>query len=132
MALTAEVQDGVDGLRASFPGVPITVAETGDGGAWVRVEDLVTGPAFLQPTSWYVFQIPFSYPEADVYPHFVRADLSRRDGQPLGVGLTQPVGCWQGGALSGTQISRRTNTLDAATNDAAGKLMKVQRWLAQQ
>lgn len=132
MALTDEVREGIDGLRASFPGAPITVAETGDGGAWVRVDDLPTGPGFLQPTSWFVFQIPYSYPEADVYPHFVRADLSRRDGGPLGVGLTQPVGCWLNGVLPGTQVSRRTNTLDASTNNAAGKLMKVQRWLAQQ
>jgi hypothetical protein len=132
VALTDEVREGIEGLRASFPDSPITIEETGDGGAWIRVEDLLTGPAFLQPTSWFAFQISYSYPEADIYPHFVRADLSRRDGQPLGVGLSQPVGCWLNGALTGTQVSRRTNVLDATTNDAAGKLMKVQRWLAKQ
>lgn len=131
MAITDDVLLALDELHASFPASTITFEETGDGGAWVRVESVPTGPSFSQNETWITFQIPFSYPEADVYPHFVRPDLARGDGQPLGEGFAQPVGCWTGGTLMGTQLSRRTNTLDGATNTAAGKLLKVLRWLAE-
>lgn len=130
MAITDDVEVALDELRASFPGSSLTFEETGDGGAWVRVEPVPTGQAFAHGESWIAFQIPYSYPEADVYPHFVRPDLARIDGQPLGEGFQQQIGCWAGGTVMATQLSRRTNVLDTATSTAAGKLLKVLRWLA--
>ncbi|MFE4835215.1 hypothetical protein ACFRAU_11115 [Arthrobacter sp. NPDC056691] len=130
MAITEEVQVALEELRASFPDSSLTVEETGDGGAWVRVEPVPTGPAFPQRETWIAFHIPYNYPEADVYPHFIRPDLTRADGQPHGEGFQQPIGCWTGGTIMATQLSRRTNILDSATNTAAGKLLKVLKWLA--
>jgi hypothetical protein len=130
MAITDEVQVALEELRTSFPDSSLIFEETGDGGAWVRVEPVPTGPAFPQGETWSAFQIPYSYPEADVYPHFVRPDLARIDGQPFGEGFQQSIGCWTGGTMMATQLSRRTNVLDSATNTAAGKLLKVLRWLA--
>jgi hypothetical protein len=130
MAITDEVEVALEELRASFPDSSLVFEETGDGGAWVRLEPVPTGPAFPHGETWIAFQIPYSYPEADVYPHFVRADLTRADGMPLGEGFHQPIGCWTNGTMTATQLSRRTNVLDSATNTAAGKLLKVLRWLA--
>lgn len=129
MAITDEVKVALDELRATFPDSAITYAESGNGGAWCRVEPVLLGETFMQQDSWIIFEIPYSYPEADLYPFFVRPDLARKDGQPLGEGLAQPVGCWLAGQQQGTQVSRRTNTLDSATNSAAGKLLKVLKWL---
>lgn len=131
MAITDDVMVALEELRASFPDSSVFFEETGDGGAWVRVEPVPTGQAFVQKETWIVFQIPYNYPESDVYPHFARPDLARADGQPLGEGLAQPVGCWTGGMTMATQLSRRTNVLDGTTNTAAGKLLKVLRWLAE-
>ena len=131
MAITEEVQVALEELRASFPESSLALEETGDGGAWVRLEPVPTGPAFSQAETWIAFHIPYNYPEADVYPHFIRPDLVRADGQPPGVGFQPSIGCWTGGAMMATQLSRRTNTLDSATNTAVGKLLKVLKWLAE-
>lgn len=129
MAITDEVKVALEELRATFPDSAVTYVESGNGGAWCRVEPVPLGDSFMQLDSWIIFEIPYSYPEADLYPFFVRPDLARKDGQILGEGLAQPVGCWLNGAQQGTQVSRRTNTLDSATNSAAGKLLKVLKWL---
>lgn len=130
MAITEEITTALDELRATFLDSSITVAETGDGGAWVRVEPVPTGDAFVQEQTWVAFQIPYTYPDADIYPHFVRPDLARNDGAHLGEGMQQPVGFWTHGAEMGTQLSRRTPEINGHTNTAAGKLLKVLRWLS--
>lgn len=129
MAITEEVQEAIAELRSTFPDSVIEIAESGDGGAWVRIEPVSIGSKFTQPSSWVVFLIPFSYPEADIYPLFVRPDLVRADGQNLGDGYQQPVGCWKEGQLMATQLSRRTKNLDAETSTAAGKVLKVLKWM---
>jgi hypothetical protein len=129
MAITSEIQTAIADLQHTFPDSAITVAETGDGGAWVRIEPVPIGSRFNQPTSWIVFQVPFTYPEADIYPLFVRADLTRADGQPLGEGYQPNVGCWTEGQQMAIQLSRRTNTFDALTSTAVGKVLKVLKWL---
>lgn len=129
MAITEEVKTAIAELQRTFPDSAVEVAESGEGGAWVRIDPVPLGPAFLQPTSWIVFYIAHTYPEADVYPLFVRLDLARRDGVQLGEGFQQSIGCWTDGALVATQISRRTNTFDAQTSTAAGKVLKVLSWL---
>ena len=131
MAITDEVKVALDELRATFSDSAVTYAESGNGGAWCRVEPVRLGESFVQQDSWIIFEIPYNYPEADLYPFFVRPDLARKDGRNLDEGLAQPVGCWLAGEQQGTQVSRRTNTLDSATNSAAGKLLKVLKWLGE-
>jgi hypothetical protein len=131
VAITDEVKVALEELRATFPDSAVTYAESGNGGAWCRVEPVSLGDSFQQQDSWIIFEIPYLYPEADLYPFFVRPDLTRKDGGILGEGLAQPVGCWVAGEQQGTQVSRRTNILDSATNSAAGKLLKVLRWLGE-
>ena len=62
-----------------------------------------------------------------MYPHFVRSDLQRKDGRPLGEAVT-------GGhtflGRSALQLSRRSNRLNPAVDTALLKLMKVLQWLS--
>ena len=69
-------------------------------------------------------RIPFNCPYADVYPHFVRGDLTRLDGQPLGE-ATSP-GTFDG--RPAVQISRRSNRRDQAETPLL-KALKVLEWL---
>jgi hypothetical protein len=55
----------------------------GVGGVHVAIEDVVLGAAWAQQKSWLAFTINHLYPEADTYPHYVRADLARLDGVNL-------------------------------------------------
>lgn len=127
--LTPEVAKAVEELEATFPEASVTVDPTGDGGAWLLIDSVDIGQAFAGRISWLRFQIPFTYPAADIYPVFVRPDLSRVSGEPLGEALTAGHGCGPNGLIQAVQVSRRTNALDAATHSAAGKVLKVLQWL---
>lgn len=126
--MTPEVAHAVEELRASFADTEVAADEAGDGGAYITIARVDPGPAYVQSDTWVRFAIGFQYPHADVYPLFVRPDLSRADGQPHGEGIL--LAEFQGaGAL---QLSRRSNRLDPATDTAALKVTKVLDWLRQQ
>jgi hypothetical protein len=124
--MTPEVQTAVAEIAGAYPECRLEAAEDGQGGSFVTLSDvpLVDSP-YTQDSTWIGFQITHTYPYADVYPHFVRHDLGRRDGKPLGEGtslgtfLNRPA----------VQISRRSNRLDPGTDTALLKLCKVLRWL---
>ena len=71
------------------------------------------------------FAISFQYPYADIYPLFVRPDLTRADGQPHGEGIT-PASFESEPAL---QLSRRSNHLNPEVDTATLKVTKVIEWL---
>lgn len=123
MALTPEVQLAIEELRSTFDTTEVVVEEVGDGGAWVRLGPVEMGAQYAQGETWIAFLISFQYPSADVYPHFVRPDLARRDGQPLGVAFQSVQ--WGPAALPGVQVSRATRQIDPAVDTAALKLLKV-------
>lgn len=129
MALTPDVDLAVDEIRATFEDATVTVEETGDGGAWIAVEPVPLGAQFSQESTDVHFQVTFQYPSADVYPHFVRADLSRVDGSPLGPAF-QPVQ-WGPHTLAGVQVSRATRQIDPTVDTAALKLLKVMEFINQ-
>jgi hypothetical protein len=123
--MTPAVAEAVEEIKAAHPGATVAVREDGDGGVFMTLEPVDPGPAYTQPETWIGFQITFQYPYADVYPHFVRADLARRDGQPLGEAMSPS----SFEARPAIQISRKSNRLNPATDTAAVKLMKVLQWL---
>lgn len=123
--MTEEVAAAVEEIRAAFAEAAVTVRGDGDGGALVVVDPVDPGPSFVQDVTWVGFHITFQYPNADVYPHFVREDLSRRDGQPLGE-ATSPSSF---DGRPAVQLSRRSNRLNPAADTAALKLLKVLEWL---
>lgn len=125
VSIKEPIRDALEEIKAAgFE--TLSVADDGSGGAFVLVEDAGIGDAYLQSTTWVGFRITFQYPYADVYPHFVRSDLTRKDGRPLGDGMSAGHTFMTRPAI---QISRRSNRLDPTTNTAALKLMKVLHWL---
>lgn len=134
-----EVQKAIDAIREQFGHDLVLAADDRDGGGYVIVEGVPMGMPFSQEESWVGFHIPSTCPYADVYPHFVRADLMRSDGKPLGDGLSNghrfpdPNGLTASGVMparSSVQISRRSNRRDTADLETPLlKLLKVIRWL---
>ena len=113
-----------DGRSSS--GAPIEALEDGDGGAYVTIDEVsLAGGPYKQTATWLGFHVTHTCPYADVYPHFVRPDLSRNDGNALGEGMS--LGTFRN--KPAVQISRRSNKRDAATETAAIKALKVMRWL---
>ena len=126
MVMTPTVAEAIDEIKATFEGTTVGVDDDGEGGAYVRIEPVDPGPPYVQRETWIGFRITAQYPYADVYPHFVRPDLSRVDGNPLGEGMS-PNNYREQPAI---QVSRRSNHLNPATATAALKLQKVLNWMA--
>lgn len=124
--MKSEVEKAIEEIRLSFPGKELVIAEDTEGGARVIVEEVDLGPPFQQAHSWFGFHVTSSYPYADVYPHFVRPDLSLAVGQPLGEGTSSGQNFLGRSAI---QVSRRSNRLNPKTDTAALKLLKVIEWL---
>jgi hypothetical protein len=120
----------IDEIQETFAEATFTVDSDGKGGAWVAIDAVPLGPVYVQDSTWIAFQIVFAYPEADVYPLFVRPDLSRADGTALGEGF-HPVK-WGPKGAPGVQLSRRSNRLNPAVDTAATKILKVLKWLNEQ
>ena len=124
--MTPDVKGAIDEIVQAFPICPVEPAEDGEGGAFVILHGVpLLGFPYQQEETWMGFQITHTYPYADVYPLFVRHDLSRCDGKPLGEGTS--VGQFRG--KPAIQISRRANRHDPATDTALLKVCKVLRWL---
>lgn len=123
--MTPEVTTAIEEVQRAFPDAAVMAAQDGSGGAHVTVEPLTLAGPWAQTETWVKFHVTFQYPSADVYPHFVRPDLSRADGGALGEGL-QPSNFH---GEPGIQISRRSNKLDPTIDTAALKLLKVLEWL---
>ena len=121
--VTPDVQAAIAEIAAVYPSA--SADPDGAGGAYVVVQDVQLGPAYGQRKTWVGFHITYMYPQADVYPHFVRADLSRVNGSPLGAGMSPAE--FRGQAA--IQLSRRSNRLNPAVQTALLKLQKVIQWL---
>lgn len=124
--MTPAVDEAIAQLRAAFPGNRIEHTPEAQGGAYVIVHDLFLGDQYQPDHSWVGFLIPYNYPFADVYPHYVESTFARGNGQALGEGFAQPMS-WHDRAA--TQISRRSNRWDPNEDTAVTKLYKVLEWL---
>ena len=109
----------------------VRVVPDGQGGAWAEVREIELGCAYVQATTFAVFLLPFNLPGADIYPIFVRDDLARRDGAPLGEGLQRTTLSWPGQPAQRPviQISRRTRGGAFTAQTAVQKVEKVLEWL---
>ncbi len=119
------VRRALEELERAHPDARLTAQEDGEGGALVLLEDVGLGPPYEQAATWIGFRIGFQYPNADVYPHYVRGDLKRIDGRPLGEGMSASSFLGR----PAIQISRRSNHLDPGIQTAVLKLEKVLAWL---
>lgn len=137
--MTPEVEEAIEEIRQRFKGCAILVGPDKDGGACVIIEDMPVGAPYEQSHSWVGFHITHACPYADVYPHFVRGDLSRADKKALGDSITPNHKFPQPGvvekdsipARAAVQISRRSNKRDpqSGLETPLIKLLKVLRWV---
>src|SRR5262249_15817710 len=123
--MTPEVRTALEGIAQAYPGCRLETVEDGQGGTFVTLHAVPLAGRYQQPDPWVGFQTTHPYPCADVSPHFVRHDLSRCDGKPLGEGTG--MGAFRG--QPAVQLSRRANHLNPNTDTALLKLFKVLRWL---
>jgi hypothetical protein len=127
---TPAIAEAIEELRHTFPDATVTWEADDAGGAWVTISNVPLGSAYTEKSSWIAFQLTFPYPEADVYPLFVRPDLHRKDGAAHGPGFQSVT--WGPHNQQGTQLSRRSNRLDPIIDTAATKVLKVLQWLGAQ
>jgi hypothetical protein len=123
--VTPEVCAAIDEIETAFPTATVTKRDDGDGGAVVIVEPIELGEKYEQAETWVGFHITFQYPYSDVYPLFVRGDLTRCDGRVLGDGTSTTTF----EDRPAVQLSRKSNRHNPATDTAALKLLKVMDWL---
>lgn len=124
--LNASVSAAVENLRACFPDSKVFLEVDGNGGARVAIESVPLSDTYVQSETWIAGHLVPQLPYADIYPLFVRGDLARRDGRPLGSGLSAGqmfIG------RSAVQVSRRSNRRDPSIELAGHKFLKVITWL---
>lgn len=129
--MTTEVAQSIQEIERAFPDATVSADEDGNGGAYVTVSNVSLSPVYKQSETWIGFHVTYQYPYADVYPHFVREDLRRVDGKPLGDDDPKRRGVSSGqfGERPATQLSRSSNRLTPGTDTALLKLWRVLRWL---
>lgn len=122
------VEEAIARLKAQYAESVFDVREDGQGGAHVLIDPVDLGEIYTEATqsSWISFHIPFQVPFADVYPHHVRRDLARRDGRPLGEGMSHAEAPVFG--RPSVQLSRRSNHRDPNHETVLHKLLKVIQW----
>ena len=123
--MTPEVAEAIHAIELAYPRSTVTPKDDGQGGALVIVDPIPLGTPYRQANTWVGFHITHLYPQADIYPHHVRRDLVRLDGQGLG-SATSPT-TFEG--RESTQLSRRGNRWDASRDTALLKMQRVIAWM---
>jgi hypothetical protein len=125
VAITPEVAQAIADIEAAYPQASVTTKEDGQGGAMVIVEPVPLGAPYAQADTWVGFHVTHLYPQADIYPHHVRRDLTRNDGQGLGTATSTSTFVGR----DSIQLSRRGNRWNAERDTALLKLQRVMDWL---
>lgn len=125
------VRDALRTVHDQFGAGRVTSQPDGQGGLWIRIEGLELGSTYVQHETFLVAQLQFSLPAADVYPLFVRPDLARVDGLPLGEGFSSTRTTAPGAEqpIAAVQVSRRTRGGQFRSQTAAMKIEKVMAWI---
>ena len=126
--MTPEVAAAVEEIRQAFADHEVDVEPEDQGGAYVTVHALPFGGGYTPSTSWIGFLIPYLYPRADVYPHFIDPAVQRTDRAEFGPAFQRVS--WRGRPV--IQVSRKSSRWDSAVDTAATKLMMVLDWIRSQ
>ena len=117
-------------IEAAY-GAKVHAVPDGQGGAWIEITEVVLGGPYAQKKTFVVCLLPFNLPNADVYPLFIRHDLTRRDGNGLGEGFAATEVSWPGDPQPRpvTQVSRRTRRSEFTLQTPLQKIEKVLDWV---
>jgi hypothetical protein len=132
-----DVVAAIKELEAALIGGAVRIVEDRDGGAHMVVDDVAIGDSFSPRSSWIGFHVAWTYPDSDVYPHFMDAGVRYVGSGPapnqhpegnlpaaLTRGATMP-----GFGLPAIQISRRSNHRNPDIDTAAQKLLRIADFL---
>jgi hypothetical protein len=122
-----EVLAAVEELKRAFAPSELTVVPDGQGGARVVVEDIDLGEHFEPQRAWMGGHINALYPNADIYPMFMAAEVRRANGKAFEVPITPGATFLDRPAL---QISRMNNQIHLAPQTAVSKFQKILHFLA--
>ena len=124
------VLEAINEVRSSFSGHQFECEPDGQGGAFVKLSEIDLGASYQPSKTWLGFQITFQYPFADIYPHYIRSDIRRVDGKPLGEAMHPNNNFVRpSGSESAVLVSRRSNRRDPTLDTAVVKLAKVIDWI---
>lgn len=129
LTIAPTIEAAIRDIRDHFPCSSVTIIGQDAGGVWVRIDNVELGGAWAQPMTFVIVHLASTLPFADIYPVFVRHDLSRADGLPLQPPVTPGHLAGPSGAQEpAVQLSRRTRG-DASRQTAGQKIAKVLTWL---
>lgn len=127
--MSPEIAKALEELQKQFPG-QVSWKDVTGGSVAVTVERMQLGEPYNQHETWCGFTITPLVAYADVYPHFVRPDLSRIDRAALGQAFQQNRGFYDRPAV---QVSRRAKIVGADYPvSPLLKLLKVHQWMLSQ
>ena len=117
-------------IKDAFPDWAVRTYPDGQGGLWVELTDVPLGPPYVQDDTFMAFLLPFTLPGSDIYPMFVRPDLTRLDGAPMGEGFAVTELSWPAEQVPRpvVQVSRRTRG-SFVLQTASQKISKVLDWV---
>lgn len=132
-----EVQEAVEEITRAGVGTGLEAKPDPDGGAFVRVDGIDIGEPFSPSSTWIAFQIVWSYPDADCYPHFVAPEVryvGTGDALNPHADGDLPKSMTRGARVAGfdipaIQVSRRSNRRNSETDSALLKLLRVIEFL---
>ena len=126
------VVEAIRQLEEGAPGGVVESREDGSGGAYVLVRALDLGKAYAPSESWIAFHLTWTYPDGDVYPHFMDHAVSYIGGAAPNVHPegNLPTSLARGNMVPGfelpaIQISRRSQRWNPETDTALHKLLRV-------
>jgi F420-dependent methylenetetrahydromethanopterin dehydrogenase len=108
-------------LEARNPGHVLAWPD-GNGGSHVFLDAVDLGAPYAQATTWMAFHIANTTPNCDVYPHWIRSDLTRVDGIPI-VPPLHVGNNWL--ELAATMVSLASNKRDPLVDTPAHKVVRV-------
>jgi hypothetical protein len=129
--MTPEINRAIEELRAGFPDHAIRVVEEPAGGAFVIVENLAIGARLQPDISWIGFALGFQYPLSDIYPYYLRHDLTRADGQPIAAPLSTGAQM-PGFDRAAVLLSRRSSRWNPKHDTALRKLHRILSFLREE
>lgn len=123
--ISATVETAINDLKRQFTGHKIDLEEVANG-VNVTVHGIELTERYQQDETWIGFHIHRLYPQGDIYPHFVRLDLSPNGGCTLPAAMLNQRPFANKPAR---MVSRRSPRWNPLLDTADKKLLKVIQYI---
>ncbi|HUX05629.1 MAG TPA: hypothetical protein VMV53_12085 [Acidimicrobiales bacterium] len=124
--LEFEVVEAVREIAATLSEDVVVAWPDGEGGVFVVVDDIDIGAQWTPQVTWLGCRILNAYPEADVYPLFVRGDLKRSDGAAFAAPFNPGS---QFASQAAVTVSRTSPRRSPTTASAVARLINTMNFL---